>query len=141
TAGARAATGGDVAAPRRAARAGGGPTVADITFPVKRGWSPPVPYARWVTTGTDVTARGATRRTYLLVDGENVDATLGGSILGARPAPEGRPRWERVLEFARTAWGDGEVTGLFFLNASSGTMPMSFVQALLAIGFRPIPLA
>ncbi|WP_370524273.1 NYN domain-containing protein [Cellulomonas sp. APG4] len=81
------------------------------------------------------------RRTYLLVDGENIDATLGGSILGARPAPEERPRWERVLEFARTAFGGDEVTGLFFLNASHGTMPMSFVQALLAIGFRPIPLA
>nr|WP_202628046.1 NYN domain-containing protein [Cellulomonas sp. APG4] len=77
----------------------------------------------------------------MLVDGENIDATLGGSILGARPAPEERPRWERVLEFARTAFGGDEVTGLFFLNASHGTMPMSFVQALLAIGFRPIPLA
>ena len=82
----------------------------------------------------------AARTTYLLVDGENIDATLGGSILGARPAPEERPRWERVLEFARSTWG-GPVKGLFFLNASHGTMPMSFVQALLAIGFQPIPLA
>lgn len=82
-----------------------------------------------------------TRTTYLLVDGENIDATLGGSILGARPTPEERPRWERVLEFARTVWGGDEVKGLFFLNASNGTMPMSFVQALVAIGFQPIPLA
>lgn len=81
------------------------------------------------------------RTTYVLVDGENIDATLGGSILGARPAPEERPRWERVLEFARTAWGGDDVVGLFFLDASGGTMPMSFVQALVAIGFRPIPLA
>lgn len=91
---------------------------------------------REVTTLTD-----APRRTYLLVDGENIDATLGGSILNGRPAPEERPRWERVLEFARTAWGGQDVTGLFFLNASNGTMPMSFVQALLAIGFQPIPLS
>lgn len=82
----------------------------------------------------------AGRTTYLLVDGENIDATLGGSILGARPAPEQRPRWERVLEFARTTW-DQPVRGLFFLNASSGTMPMPFVQALVAIGFHPIPLS
>ncbi len=82
-----------------------------------------------------------TRTTYLLVDGENIDATLGGSILGARPSPEERPRWERVLSFARTVWGGDEVKGLFFLNASNGTMPMSFVQALVAIGFQPIPLA
>ena len=80
------------------------------------------------------------RTTYVLVDGENIDATLGGSILGARPAPEERPRWERVLEFARSTWGQ-PVKGLFFLNASNGTMPMSFVQALVAIGFQPIPLA
>jgi uncharacterized protein len=81
------------------------------------------------------------RTTYVLVDGENIDATLGGSILGARPAPEERPRWERVLEFGRTAWGGDDVVGLFFLDASSGTMPMSFVQALVAIGFKPIPLS
>ena len=82
------------------------------------------------------------RTTYVLVDGENIDATLGGSILGGRPAPEERPRWERVLDFARTAWGgDNPVTGLFFLNASHGTLPMSFVQALMAIGFTPVPLS
>ncbi len=36
--------------------------------------------------------------TILLVDGENIDATLGGSLLGRRPAPEERPRWDRVRE-------------------------------------------
>lgn len=80
------------------------------------------------------------RPTYVIVDGENIDATLGSSILNARPTPEQRPRWERVLDFARASWG-GTPRGLFFLNASNGTMPMSFVQALLAIGFQPIPLA
>ncbi len=79
--------------------------------------------------------------TYLLVDGENIDATLGGSSLGGRPAPDQRPRWERVLEHARTVWGGDEAKGLFFLNASNGSLPMSFVQALLAIGFQPIPLS
>jgi uncharacterized protein len=87
-----------------------------------------------------MTERLDARTTYVLVDGENIDATLGGSILGARPAPEERPRWERVLEFARSTWGQ-PVKGLFFLNASNGTMPMPFVQALVAIGFQPIPLA
>lgn len=81
------------------------------------------------------------RTTYVLVDGENIDATLGGSILGARPSPEQRPRWERVLDFGRQAWQADQVKGLFFLNASNGTMPMGFIQALLAIGFQPIPLA
>lgn len=80
------------------------------------------------------------RSTYVLVDGENIDATLGSSILNGRPTPEQRPRWERVLDFAHRTWGQ-EPKGLFFLNATSGTMPMSFVQALLAIGYQPIPLS
>jgi uncharacterized protein len=75
-----------------------------------------------------------------LVDGENIDATLGGNVLGHRPNPDERPRWERVREFARQVWGQ-PVTALFFLNASSGQMPMTFVQALLGLGYRPLPLA
>ena len=33
--------------------------------------------------------------TYLLVDGENIDATLGSSILGGRPPPDPPPRGAR----------------------------------------------
>ncbi|TGO05783.1 NYN domain-containing protein [Serinibacter arcticus] len=80
------------------------------------------------------------RRTYLLVDGENIDATLGMSVLGHRPAPEERPRWERVTNYAQALWNQ-PITALFFLNASSGQMPMGFVQALLALGYHPIPLS
>jgi len=79
------------------------------------------------------------RTTYLLVDGENIDATLGTSILGRRPRPEERPRWERLLQFARDEWGQ-PAQGLFFLAANTD-LPMTFVQALLAIGYRPIPLS
>ena len=57
------------------------------------------------------------RRTFVLVDGENIDATLGTSILQRRPNPEERPRWERVTEFAENLWGQ-PVTGLFFINAT-----------------------
>src|SRR3954453_7328556 len=81
----------------------------------------------------------AARTTYLLVDGENIDATLGTSILGRRPRPEERPRWERLLQFARDRWGQ-QSTGLFFLAANT-ELPMTFVQALLAIGYRPVPLS
>ena len=79
------------------------------------------------------------RTTYVLVDGENIDATLGSSILKGRPKPEERPRWDRVLEFARDEFGQPAV-GLFFL-AANNELPMSFVQALLALGYRPIPLS
>lgn len=85
-------------------------------------------------------ASGSGRVTYLLVDGENLDATLGTDILRHRPAPEERPRWERVTDFLREAWGQ-EVRGLFFLNASNGSLPMPFVQALLALRYRVVPLA
>ncbi|MFB9376093.1 nuclease [Kineococcus gynurae] len=78
--------------------------------------------------------------TYVVVDGENIDATLGASILDGRPAPEQRPRWERLLDFAQRRYAQ-PTKGLFFLNASNGYLPMSFVQALLAIGYQPIPLS
>ncbi|GAA3808801.1 NYN domain-containing protein [Nocardioides panacisoli] len=79
------------------------------------------------------------RSTYVLVDGENIDATLGTSILGRRPRPEERPRWDRLLQFASDHW-DQPAVGLFFLAATT-ELPMAFVQALLAIGYRPIPLS
>lgn len=78
--------------------------------------------------------------TYVLVDGENIDATLGSGILDRRPQSDERPRWERVRDFVQRQWGV-PVKVLFFLDASSGQMPMTFIQALLAMGIRPIPLA
>jgi uncharacterized protein len=81
----------------------------------------------------------APAETFLLVDGENIDATLGASLLGRRPAPEERPRWDRVRDHARQTW-DQPVRGLFFLNGSSG-LPMSFVQALTALQYRPVLLS
>ncbi|MGN6252855.1 MAG: NYN domain-containing protein [Marmoricola sp.] len=87
-----------------------------------------------------MTAEPAGKRTFVLVDGENIDATLGTALLGRRPHPEERPRWERVTTYARELWGQ-PVTGLFFLNASSGQLPGPFVQALLAMDYRPVPLS
>ena len=80
-----------------------------------------------------------TGTTYVLVDGENIDATLGQSILGRRPQSHERPRWDRLLKFAEDTWQQ-PVRGLFFL-AVNGELPMSFVQALTAIGFQPVPLS
>lgn len=78
--------------------------------------------------------------TYVLVDGENIDATLGNSLLGRRPNSEERPRWERLTDYVRQEWGN-PVRALFFLNASSGHLPMAFIQALNALDYRPIPLS
>ena len=77
--------------------------------------------------------------TYLVVDGENIDATLGGSILQRRPLPEERPRWDRVLNYCRDVWGQ-EVRGLFFLAANE-ELPHAFAHALVAMGYKVVPLS
>lgn len=80
------------------------------------------------------------RPTYLLVDGENIDATLGMSVLNRRPNPEERPRWDQIRTFVGKHWQE-PVTSLFFLNASNGVLPAPFVQALMSFNYRPIPLS
>jgi putative heme uptake system protein len=79
------------------------------------------------------------RITWVLVDGENIDATLGTSILGRRPQPDERPRWDRLIAFAERAWAQ-PARGVFFLNASTG-IPMPFVQALKAMDYVVVPLS
>jgi putative heme uptake system protein len=78
-------------------------------------------------------------RTVLLVDGENIDATLGTNVFARRPQPDERPRWERLTRFLAEQW-EQPALGLFFLNVSGGTMPTQFVQALLAMDYKPVPL-
>ncbi|GAA5037329.1 NYN domain-containing protein [Microbacterium fluvii] len=79
------------------------------------------------------------RTTWLLIDGENIDATLGGSILNRRPQPDERPRWDRLITFAQKTWAQ-PARGVFFLNASAG-IPMPFVQALKAMDYLVVPLS
>ncbi|WP_232818082.1 MULTISPECIES: nuclease [Kocuria] len=80
------------------------------------------------------------RVTYLVVDGENIDATLGMSLLERKPRPEERPRWERVMHGARRLW-DQRTKGLFFLNGSNGHLPFSFVAALRGFDYQVVPLS
>lgn len=80
------------------------------------------------------------RVTYLLVDGENIDATLGMSLLERKPRPEERPRWERVINGARRLW-EQQTKALFFLNGSNGHLPFSFVAALRGFDYQVVPLA
>ena len=77
--------------------------------------------------------------TYLLIDGENIDATLGLSVLDRRPTPDERPRWDRIREATEQLWHQ-QVRGLFYLNGTSGYLPMGFIQALHAMGYRALPL-
>lgn len=90
-------------------------------------------------TDTTQTAGRAGRLTWVLVDGENIDATLGMSILGRRPQPDERPRWDRLTAFAQRTWSQ-PARGVFFLNATMG-IPASFAQALRAMDYIVVPLS
>ncbi len=57
---------------------------------------------------------------------------------GVPPSPTSAPRWNKLLTYAAESWGQ-EVRGLFFL-AVGDSLPMNFVQALLALGYKTIPL-
>lgn len=81
-----------------------------------------------------------TDRVYVLIDGENLDVTLGTAILQRAPKGADRPRWERVIEFARRL-SNQDVVGLFFINASSGNPPWPFVAAVQNAGFRAVLLS
>lgn len=77
------------------------------------------------------------KQVYLLVDGENIDRTLG-QIVGHKPRPQERPRWDQLRAFIEEKY-QASCKSLFFLNASSG-INGSFIQALNSLGFVPIPL-
>ena len=80
----------------------------------------------------------STTTTWVLVDGENIDATLGMSILNRRPQPDERPRWDRLIAFAEQQW-QHRARGVFFLNASTG-IPAGFAQALRSMNYVVVPL-
>lgn len=62
----------------------------------------------------------------LFVDGPNMDMVLGSNILGRRPWPEERPRWNRVADFARGKLQVAKPTfvlnGNQFANGSTGLL-------------------
>nr|WP_208382316.1 NYN domain-containing protein [Microbacterium ulmi] len=74
-----------------------------------------------------------------MIDGENIDVTLGSSILGRRPQPDERPRWDRLLTFVARTWNQ-TARGVFLINASSG-IPTTFVQALKAMDYEVVLLS
>ena len=85
-------------------------------------------------------------RTYLLVDGENIDGALG-RMLGGKPTSSDRPRWQELTRFASEEWGQ-PVHALFFINAGPNatnrpidSVLLRFVQALLAMNYQPILLS
>lgn len=78
------------------------------------------------------------RLVYLLVDGENIDRTLG-QIISQKPSPEQRPRWDKIRNFVEKKF-QAKCRALFFLNATA-QIPGTFIQALKATKYIPIPLS
>lgn len=74
---------------------------------------------------------------YLLIDGENIDRTLG-QILEGKPLSHQRPRWDRIKQYVEKQTGK-TCRALFFINAWRG-LHGPFIQALRAGGYIPIPL-
>lgn len=74
---------------------------------------------------------------FALVDGENIDCTLG-DILGTKPTPKERPDWTKVLVWLKRQFGP-RTQGLFFVNVSR-SLPTSFISALSSIGWTPVPV-
>lgn len=71
----------------------------------------------------------------LFIDGPNIDANLGMHVLGHKPGPAERPRWERFLAVARLRLGVKEP--YFVLNGDRFCDRVApFYRALKSIGFR-----
>jgi uncharacterized protein len=70
---------------------------------------------------------GGSKKVYLLIDGENIDRTLG-QILGKKPLPAQRPRWDKIKAFIEKEF-QAACRPLFFLNANENVSG-SFLQAL-----------
>ena len=73
----------------------------------------------------------------LLVDGENIDWALS-NLLGHKPEPAQRPRWDRLVHYAETRTGS-DCRALFFVNATTG-VAQPFINALRHMGFMPVML-
>lgn len=74
-------------------------------------------------------------RAVLFVDGPNIDATLGNGVLGRKPAPHERARWNRVIQIARSTLDVGE--SWFVLNGDNfGLDRTSFYRCLKHIGYK-----
>ena len=74
--------------------------------------------------------------TYLLVDGENTDLTLG-TILRNRPTQRTRPRWEKVRNFAEDVWDCQKVEARFFIHVREGDeAPHKFIHVLNILGYK-----
>jgi uncharacterized protein len=72
----------------------------------------------------------------LVWDAPNVDMTLS-NVIGARPSPASRPRFDAVARWLVAAAGDREVEGAVFANVPPGaaTGMRGWIEALRSFGY------
>jgi putative heme uptake system protein len=72
----------------------------------------------------------------LVWDAPNVDMTLA-NVIGARPTPASRPRFDAVARWLLAGAGDGDVEGCVFANVpQGGAVPMrGWVEAIRSFGY------
>jgi uncharacterized protein len=75
----------------------------------------------------------------ILVDGPNIDGVLG-TVLGRRPRPQERPRWDRVKAYLDLLFRPAVPNRLFVVDrARIGDGAFGFIRALRSIGWRVLP--
>lgn len=74
--------------------------------------------------------------TCVFIDGANIDGVLG-VILGRRPEPRERPRWDRVRDGLR-AWYSAHQLEFVLRPAGFRDKSLPFYRALHQMGYKPI---
>src|SRR5205823_6329880 len=72
----------------------------------------------------------------LVWDAPNVDMTLS-NVIGGRPTPSSRPRFDAVARWLLTAAGDREVEGTVFANVPPGgaVSMRGWIEAIRSFGY------
>jgi len=95
-----------------------------------------VPCSAELSTSTEHAGAGGLP-TIVLVDGENIDFAIG-HLLGRRPEPKDRPRWNAILEHFSA--DRTPARGVFFFNCSDSLPPYSFISFLGEVGYEAAAL-
>ena len=74
----------------------------------------------------------------VLVDGENLDCTLG-NILKRAPRWKDRPQWQKVITFVQTTFAK-DVAAIFYLVKREAPGFNGFVSVLHDLGIKPVIL-
>ncbi len=86
--------------------------------------------------GGDIDAGVKVAIDLLVWDAPNIDMTLS-NVIGGRPTPSSRPRFDAVARWLLAAAGDGEVEGCVFANVPPGgaVSMRGWIEAIRSFGY------